>query len=203
VAAAVENLDPPLPSSLASGGAGVAQIQDACLVALWAVREGRTDDAAATLAAVRALDAGGRRVQWAAEGCGLLLDATLAVTRGEPDAARRVDALETWSLQGYSVFAYLDGALALLVGQLRREAGDLDGAQQAYARCCAFAPRDLVFHTTALYELGRVAAARGDTAAAVDALGKYVQTRADADPWLQDKVRDARDELARLTGGEP
>ncbi|MEJ2504150.1 MAG: hypothetical protein P8177_12700, partial [Gemmatimonadota bacterium] len=52
-------------------------------------------------------------------------------------------------------------------------------------------------------EEGRLAAAAGDTAAAVDAYRRYLAMRTDPEPALRPEVERVRRELERLVGGAP
>jgi hypothetical protein len=56
------------------------------------------------------------------------------------------------------------------------------------------------YAATYLREQGRLAAAAGDTAAAVLAFDRYLRLRERAEPVLAQEVAQVRAELARLTG---
>jgi hypothetical protein len=81
---------------------------------------------------------------------------------------------------------------------VRQAAGDIPGALRTIRRV----PVDMEARYAATYlrEQGRLAAAAGDTAAAVLAFDRYLRLRERAEPVLAQEVAQVRAELGRMTG---
>lgn len=181
---------------------GPAGVRNTCVVGLFDLHEGRVAAARAARTRLAGVETDDDPVSWEAEGCGLLLEAQLAVALEAPGAGGRVAEAEAWALEGYPIFGYLQSAVPLALGRLHAQLGEPGAAQRSLARCCAFTPPDFTFTTYTALELAEVAAARADTATARSALQYYLSARATADGVVQSDVERARALLDELVPGD-
>ena len=88
----------------------------------------------------------------------------------------------------------------LVTARLREATGDLPGARRAIARVPVTLPVSPEYTSTYLREQARLALQAADTAAAIQALHRYVALRADPEPSLRPEVDRQRALLAGFIG---
>jgi len=180
----------------------LTRLRDVCIVELWRLSRGDTGTYDRSLSLLRDLPGEDRGFRMEREGCVLMLDAVHAMIVGATDSAARVDTLERWMLEGAPMYSALESGLHLLVGRMRRELGDLEGARAALERCCRAHPNNVAWIVDTRLELAEIALALGDRDTAIVAFDYYVSVREAAEPSVQESVDYARRELARLVAGE-
>ncbi len=130
--------------------------------------------------------------------CAILVEAEAAVLRGAPDAAvklQRADSVrDEGGFAGGAREYYANIALALLHERM----GDTQGALEAVQRRPYHYWFTLGTFARALRMEGRLAAATGDRASAIQAYRHYLWLRAHPEPQLAGQVRDVRRRLVAL-----
>lgn len=128
--------------------------------------------------------------------CGLMLNAWVTAESGalRLEQLERLDALT----RAVPFTGRRLNEANLMLARLWESVGRADRAYAASRRTSVFLPAEVVYRTTRLEIMGRVAAAAGDTAAAVQAYRGYLALRRDAEPALADRVDRVRGELANL-----
>jgi hypothetical protein len=127
--------------------------------------------------------------------CAVLLEAGVAAMRREPGALPLLAVAD--SIYLYSTMRIWP-TTTIVAAKLRQAAGDIPGALRTIRR--ARVDMEARYAATYLREQGRLAAAAGDTAAAVLAFDRHLRLRERAEPVLAQEVAQVRAELARLTG---
>jgi len=126
----------------------------------------------------------------------ILLDAQLAAVTHRPDSAARLTSLDSLLRLGPDNLT-LRAVGNLVVARLWEQRGDLTRARAALLRTNR-GPVPTPFASTYLRERARVAAALGDTDAAIRDYRRYLGARAEAEPALAAHLASVRAELARL-----
>ena len=184
-------------SILSDPSARLGQYVVMCAAAAWMLTRGDTNGLGSLIARLeRPLVPAG--MEEAAEGvqdCALGLKASLAVLRGRPEAAgyiARLDSMVRRSAEG-------DPMVLLHVSRLQEQMGDTVGALRTI--------RHRSYHWNLTWMLaamvreeGRLAARNGDREGAIRAYQHYLRLRAGAEPAVQSRVAEVREELARLVG---
>jgi hypothetical protein len=128
------------------------------------------------------------------ESCVNTLDAWLAAETGRPDAARKLERLDSL------VRSDINSIANLVVARLRERNGNLPEALAAVRRRGGWFmlwPANL---STFLREEGRLAVLTGDTAGAIRAYQYFLALRHDPEPALRAERDSVRASLARLLG---
>jgi hypothetical protein len=170
-----------------------------CVLEQWQLAHGELATARRTIAALRAVqpapaDSEGVMI---ARGCAILLEAVLAAAEQRPDAARKLQALDSLMRTG-PPYRSMDQAWNLVAARLFEAAGDRTSALAAVRRRL-YDVAEPLFLSSYLREEGRLAALTGDTAGAVRAYRHYLALQANPEPAFQRRVRAVRAELARLS----
>jgi DNA-binding SARP family transcriptional activator/tetratricopeptide (TPR) repeat protein len=174
------------------------QDDDACVLAQWRLSNGDTTGAASFAQALRDVRGAtpARLVTTPPGLCAILLEASLAVAAGWPDARAvlaRLDSLALTPATSGDAIAYAP----ILIARLHDRLGDAAAARSAVRRRAYMVgwPRYLA---TALRDEGRYAAAAGEPAAARFAYERYLVLRARPDSALAGEVQRVRLALAGL-----
>lgn len=189
-----------------------AQEQDICAIGQWRAAQG---DLQAVAAASRRLHAASVSRLSAGEDvshlqylqlCSALLDASLAVSRESPPAARAA-IVTADSLARTFIFQVCCGEAVsnanLWLAQLWENAGDLPQALRAIRRRSTRFSGAPMYLTSFLREEGRLAALTGDTADAIQAYRRYLVFRRDPAPSIRPAVERVRRALEALEARKP
>jgi tetratricopeptide (TPR) repeat protein len=131
--------------------------------------------------------------------CALLLATSVAVNEKKPIAPAMLQSLEKdLSTGAYMTSRLLWDITVLASARVFENAGDLPSAEQA-ARRRNWYYRWPHYLAVQLYELGRIAQLRGDTATARDSYGHYLQLRSESDSVFRPQVERVRSAYAALT----
>jgi serine/threonine protein kinase len=171
-----------------------------CFMGHWYVMRNQIAAAKRSISELRDLRARFPKELWspAADNCALLLDATLALGRGDSRAGVELDSLNAQLARGpYMTSQLLWDVTVLAAARLFEKAGDLTRARAAVRRRNSFArlPTLLAPH---LLQTARLSLALGDRSAAVRDYEHYLALRDDPDPSLMPERRAAELELASL-----
>jgi hypothetical protein len=170
-----------------TGPAQSAQYDDICIMELWRLYHGKTGSAAGAIARLRGAEVPN-------ESCISTLDAWLAAETARPDAARKLERLDSLARSD------INSNVNLVVARLRERNGDLPEALAAVRRRGGWFmlwPANL---STFLREEGRLAVLTGDTAGAIRAYQHFLALRHDPEPALRADRDSLRAGLARLLG---
>ena len=174
------------------------RLADACVVAQWRLARGEVRGVARIVGMLRAAPAPRVSVPIGANplACAEIIDATLAVTTGQPDALQRVGRLDSLMLSGPAVGDASTYA-HLVVARLYTRLGAPDRALAAIRRRPYMVgwPRYLA---TTRREEGRLALALGDRAQALTVLRQYLALREMPEDRLRREVDSLRAEVAQL-----
>lgn len=173
---------------------------DACALGQWQLARADVDAARASLAVLDATrDYDPVPVSVPAPICAELLEASLAVAAGRPDARARVERLDSLVLTTTAagdVAAYANIALSRLHLRLGEPRLALDAIRRRPYLSGTW-PRYLA---TSLREEGDLALRVGDSAGAAAAYREYLALRADPEPALAPSADTVRQILAALAG---
>lgn len=192
------------PAAAGAAGADV-RLADLCVLGQWRVLRGDTAGVAAAVEALRR--AGGVPRPPLPAGtppaaCAELLDAALAAVAGRPDAAARLDRLDSLALTPETAGDAIAYA-PLLIARLYQRVGSREHALQALRKRAYLAgwPR---YRASAWREEGRLAELAGDLAGARRAYQRYLALRTAPEPPLAPEVERIRSALAALRDqGDP
>lgn len=128
--------------------------------------------------------------------CVMLLRALDAVLAGQPDAGILVARADSAFREGPGgpQFPYA----RLLLARLFERLDDPEAALRNLRDRCRFCPASVYYLADRLREEGRLAAALGDRAGALDAYRRYLVLRGEPEPAVQPQVDSVRRELAAL-----
>jgi len=172
-----------------------------CASGLWQASRGHYDDATRALGRLQRVHGAFNHVQSGYVGvCAALLDAEIAAGQHHPDAARRLQRLDSLMQTGPQATTWILSAANLTVARLQEENGNLAAALAATRRRFdTFVPkRMLVALSTQLREEGRLSALTGDREGAIRAYRSYLALRSDPEPSVSGEVGRIRTELNRL-----
>jgi tRNA A-37 threonylcarbamoyl transferase component Bud32/tetratricopeptide (TPR) repeat protein len=170
--------------------------QDACILAKWRLAHRDTSGVAGSIAGLRHTGAppGSDNEERSLE-CATVLDAWVEVLAHAPDAAQRLERLD--SLLATAPPMWLSPLDHRLLPRLWEQAGDIGRAlAAARRRTYGLEPRML---STSIYDEGRYALQIGDRGAAIHAFEWYLALRSEPDSALLPTVNRVRTELASLT----
>jgi tetratricopeptide (TPR) repeat protein len=170
-----------------TGPSQSAQYDDICILELWRLYHGQTGSAAGAIARLRGAEVPD-------ESCASTLDAWLAAETRRPDAARKLERLDSLARSS------INGRANLVVARLHERNGDLPEALAAVRRRGGWFMMWPAYLSTFLREEGRLAALTGDTAGAIRAYQHYLALRRNPEPALKPEVDRIKSDLARLVG---
>lgn len=197
--AALERL---IPSALRPDGVprSTAFVPDLCTVAQWRVWNGEQLDMRAVVEQLRATDVSGPMKETGIV-CALLLEAIESTLRDRSDAVDRLVRLDSALATGPEVqFTTLKIQASLAAARLYERHGDPVGALTAVRRRVYDMDSTGLLLATSLRMEGALAAAVGDTAAAIRAYRHYLALRSDPEPALRAQADSVRAALAELEG---
>ena len=199
----LENATTTTTTGAQAAGISDARLADICVIGQWKLENG---GASAVPAIVGQLRGAATRtiigpISASPAACGELLDAAIAIQRGDRNARVRLARLDSLV---FTITTAGDAALyaPLWIARLHQRLGDQTGALHAIRRRSYMTdwPRYLA---TMLREEGQLAEANHETSVALDAFRRYLALRHDPDASLVSRaavVRQARDRLmAALT----
>jgi hypothetical protein len=135
--------------------------------------------------------------------CAAVIEAEIAEEQGHPDAAARLDRLDSLARVDPAVTSWILAPANLVIARLRESRGQLDAALAASRRRAYIADlnehRILVALPASLRLEGRLAALSGDTAGARRAYRHYLALRSDPEPALRPQADSVRRALAALS----
>jgi tetratricopeptide (TPR) repeat protein len=196
-AAAVRELEAQADSPLSGLPPFYERLSPNCSLAHWRAGTGDLEGARAALVRMkRGPPPRNVFVVRAAALCVASVDAMIAAGRHEPQAAARLERLDSLLRDAGCCADPLFGAGNLIAARLHEEGGDLQRALDAVRRIPG------VFLSTQRREEGRLAALIGDRPAAIRAYRLYIDLRSDPEPSLRPEVERVRAELERLERGD-
>lgn len=218
-ARAASRISSRLSDGVARGGEWLEPSRDACALAMWELEYGEVEAARATIAAFGSLDIPEERritvgdlvgselpapIQLDAvnrtypANCLSLTRAWLAARVGSTNAHEQLEELDAVMRTGVMRYEPLDERrLNLGLATAWETAGEPSRALSAIRRRSGYT----TFQSTlaeSLRDEGRLAAAVGDTAGAIDAYEYYLELRSDPEPELLPEVEEVRTQLAML-----
>jgi serine/threonine-protein kinase len=176
-----------------------------CGAGLWHAERRDVARAAAVAARLDAVvrPAGDRAPAGYTQLCAAVIEAEVAAAQRRPDAAERLERLDSLARVDPAVTSWVLTPANLVIARLRESRGELDAALAAVRRR-AYIPdlnehRILVALPTSLRLEGRLAALSGDTAGARRAYRHYLALRSDPEPVLRPQADSVRRALTALT----
>ena len=130
--------------------------------------------------------------------CTELLDAWQTLREGRPEVRRILDRADSIYIASDLLGDW--PVTNLVTARLREAIGDMPGAARVIARVRVALPASPTYQSTYLRNQARIWLEAGDTAAALQALRRYVALREGAAPELQAELDSARARLAMLVG---
>jgi TolB-like protein len=171
-----------------------------CLMGHWYVTRHEIAAAARSVSELRDLRGRFPKELWsaAAENCALLLDASLALDRGDRRTRAKLDALNAQLAEGpYMTSQLMWDVTVLAAARLFEKAGDVTRARAAIRRRNSFTRLPTLL-APQLLETARLSLALGDRSGAVREYEHYLALRDDPDPSLVAERRGAEQALASL-----
>ena len=182
-----------------AGADETAELEDLCVLEQWRLRHGDTASAPRSISRLEEDVPADRVGQTRAFLCAVQLRALLTHATDQAEGLRWTDSLDALLRVGPIVEGAVIANLNLV--RLRKEQGNLEGALAASRRHpLAFGGEQYL--SSLRREEGRLAAALGDTATAIQALLHYMSLRSDPEPALGAETERVAEELSDLSGFE-
>ncbi|MFW6089317.1 MAG: protein kinase domain-containing protein [Gemmatimonadota bacterium] len=175
------------------------RVPDLCTVSQWRLWNGDHRGVSAAVERLRTTDTLDR-FKDTGPVCAMLLEAIESTLLGRPDADDRLARLDSALTTGpQTLFTTFKMPANLAAARLYERRGDYARALAAVRRRVYDMDSTGFVLATSLRIEGRLAAAAGDTAGAIDAYRHYLALRSDPEPALRAQADSVRVELAELT----